>query len=162
MSVPFCKLTFLTVTWLTVAKYLSHKWSRISTVCRSHNATLFSFMSGFVTNVTRRVSLVEQEIPTHPEHLSSPWFFVGFVFLISSNDMIATTYYFRLIFTHVWFVTLKMILVLFMLLIFIYVIYIYLCYWYLFMLLIFIHVIDIYLRILVSNMISISNDVRVV
>ena len=37
----------------------------------------------------------------------------------------------------------------------------YLCYLYLFMLFVFIYVICIYLRILVSNMISISHDVRV-
>ena len=35
---------------------------------------LSSFMTyrGFVTRLTRRVSLVEQELPTLPQHLSSP------------------------------------------------------------------------------------------
>ena len=33
----------------------------------------------FVTRLTRRVSLVEQELLTLPEHLSSPSLFSGFV-----------------------------------------------------------------------------------
>ena len=33
--------------------------------------------TGFVTKLTRRVSLVEQELPTLPEHLSSPPVFSG-------------------------------------------------------------------------------------
>ena len=35
-------------------------------------------ITGFVTRLTRRVSLVEQEMPTHPEHLSSSPVFSGF------------------------------------------------------------------------------------
>jgi hypothetical protein len=38
-------------------------------------------ITGFVIRLTRRVSLVEQELPTLPEHLSSPRFLVEFVFL---------------------------------------------------------------------------------
>jgi len=38
-------------------------------------------MTGFVTRLTRQVSLVERELPTFPEHLSSPRFLVGFVLL---------------------------------------------------------------------------------
>ena len=38
-------------------------------------------ITGFVTRVTRRVPLVEQELLTLPEHLSSPLFLVGFVLL---------------------------------------------------------------------------------
>ena len=34
-------------------------------------------ITGFVTTVTRRVSLVEQELPTLPERLSSPSVFCG-------------------------------------------------------------------------------------
>jgi hypothetical protein len=34
-------------------------------------------ITGFVTRLTRRVSLVEQELPTLPEHLSSPLVFSG-------------------------------------------------------------------------------------
>ena len=45
--------------------------------------TADQFHTGFVTIVTRRVSLVEQELPTLPEHLSSPHppILVGFVLL---------------------------------------------------------------------------------
>ena len=35
------------------------------------------FITGFVTRLTRRMSLVEQELPTHPEHLSSSPIFSG-------------------------------------------------------------------------------------
>jgi hypothetical protein len=38
-------------------------------------------ITGFATRLTRRVPLVEQELPTLPEHLSSPRFLVGFVLL---------------------------------------------------------------------------------
>jgi cell shape-determining protein MreC len=38
-------------------------------------------ITGFVTRLTRRVSLVEQDLLTLPEHLSSPPFLVGFVLL---------------------------------------------------------------------------------
>jgi hypothetical protein len=38
-------------------------------------------ITGFVTRLTRRVPLVEQELLTLPEHLSSPRFLVGFVVL---------------------------------------------------------------------------------
>ena len=38
-------------------------------------------ITGFVTRLTRRVSLVEQELLTLPEHLSSPPVLVGFVLL---------------------------------------------------------------------------------
>ena len=38
-------------------------------------------ITGFVTRITRRVSLVEQELLTIPEHLSSPPVFSGFVLL---------------------------------------------------------------------------------
>jgi len=38
-------------------------------------------MTGFVTRLTRRTPLVEQELPTLPEHLDSPRFLVAFVIL---------------------------------------------------------------------------------
>jgi len=37
----------------------------------------FPVLSSFVTRLTRRVSLVEQELPIHPEHLSSSPVFSG-------------------------------------------------------------------------------------
>ena len=41
------------------------------------HAHCFTFITGFVTRLTRRVSLVEQELPTLPKHLSSPPVFSG-------------------------------------------------------------------------------------
>ena len=38
-------------------------------------------ITGVITRLTRRVSLVEQELPTLPEQLSSPRFLMGFVLL---------------------------------------------------------------------------------
>jgi hypothetical protein len=35
----------VTMTWLTVAKYLCHKWQRICSVCRNHHPVLSSFMT---------------------------------------------------------------------------------------------------------------------
>ena len=37
----------------------------------------YSLITGFVTRLTRRVPIVEQELPTLPEHLSSPSVFCG-------------------------------------------------------------------------------------
>jgi hypothetical protein len=45
--------------------------------CHKHFPILSSFMTGFVTRVTRRVSLVEQELLTFPEHPSVPPVFSG-------------------------------------------------------------------------------------
>ena len=52
-------------------EYLCHKWPRICSTCRKHFPVLSSFTTyhGFVTRLTRRVSLVEQELLTLPEHL---------------------------------------------------------------------------------------------
>jgi hypothetical protein len=50
------------MTWLVVTEYLClNSW----------------IVHGFVTRVTRRVSLVEQELPTLPDHLSLPQGFSG-------------------------------------------------------------------------------------
>ena len=63
--------------WLTVMEYLCHKWPRIcSTYCK-HFLVLSQLVTGFVTRLTRRVPLVEQELLTLPEHLSSPPVFSG-------------------------------------------------------------------------------------
>jgi hypothetical protein len=43
--------------------------------CRSFPHS--QLITGFVTRLTRRVPLVEQELPTLPEHLSSPPVFSG-------------------------------------------------------------------------------------
>ena len=62
------------MTWLTVVEYLCHKWPRICSTCRKHFPVHSSFVTyhRVLTWLTRRVSLVEQELPTLSEHLSSP------------------------------------------------------------------------------------------
>jgi hypothetical protein len=48
-----------------LGKYLCHKWPRICYVCRNCNPVLSPFMTittGFLTKVTRLVSLVKQEL----------------------------------------------------------------------------------------------------
>jgi hypothetical protein len=51
-----------TMTWLTLMKYLFHKWPRICSTCRKHLPVLSSFMIiiGFVTRLTQRVPLMQQ------------------------------------------------------------------------------------------------------
>jgi hypothetical protein len=76
VKLNFESFTVATMTWLTVMEYLCHKWPRYPYVLLVGN-TSRSFpnsclITGFVTRLTRRVSLVEQELPTLPEHLSSP------------------------------------------------------------------------------------------
>ena len=68
-----------TCTWLTVMQYLCNKWPRICSTCRKHFRSFPHswLISGFVTRLTRRVSLVEQELLTLPGHLSSPPVFSG-------------------------------------------------------------------------------------
>ena len=62
------------------------KWIKINLNCLTGFTTLVStspsfphswFITGCVTRLTRRVSLVEQELHTLPEHLSSPLVFSG-------------------------------------------------------------------------------------
>ena len=67
------------MTWLTITKYLCYKWRRICFVCRNQNPVHSSFMTyHWVYNwVIRRVSHVEQELFTFPEHLSSVPVFSG-------------------------------------------------------------------------------------
>ena len=56
-----------------------YRISRICSTCRKHIPSFpFSWLiTGFVTRLTRWVSLMEQELPTLPEHLSSPQVFSG-------------------------------------------------------------------------------------
>jgi branched-subunit amino acid transport protein len=68
------------MTWLTAIEYLRHKWPQICSTCRKHFFRSFSrpwLITGFVTRLTRRVPLVEQELLTLPEHLSSLPVFSG-------------------------------------------------------------------------------------
>jgi hypothetical protein len=62
------------MTWLTAMEYLCHKWPRICPlVLNTSRSFPHSWLiTGFVTRLTRRVSLVEHELLTLPEHLSSP------------------------------------------------------------------------------------------
>jgi hypothetical protein len=62
-----------------------------STICkdetemkeRNRNTDHHSWLiTGFVTRLTRRVRLVEQKLPTLPEHLSSPPVLVGFCYSV--------------------------------------------------------------------------------
>ena len=73
------KFYVATMTWLTAMEYLRHKWPRICFTCRKHFPILLSFITyhRFVTRLTRRVPLVEQELLTLPEHLSSSPIFSG-------------------------------------------------------------------------------------
>jgi hypothetical protein len=61
------------MTWLTAIEYLCHKWPQKCSTCRKHFPVLSSFMTyhRVLTRLTRQVPLVEQELPTLPEHLSS-------------------------------------------------------------------------------------------
>ena len=67
------------MTWLTVIEYLCHKWPRyvpfVANISRSFPHSRLT--TGFVTRLTRRVPLVEQELLILPEHLSSPPLFSG-------------------------------------------------------------------------------------
>jgi hypothetical protein len=79
----FDSSTVVTMTWLTAMEYMCHKWPRICSTCRKHFLVFSSFMTyhGFVTRLTRRVPLEEQELLSLPEHLSSPPVLVGLVLL---------------------------------------------------------------------------------
>ena len=81
----FESLTVATMTWLTAMEYLCHKWPRLCSTCCKHVPSFPHswLITGFVTRITRRVPLVEQELLTLPEHMSSPPVFilVGFVLL---------------------------------------------------------------------------------
>ena len=58
------------MTWLTVMEYICHKWPLVVSTSRPFSHSWL--ITGFVTRLTRRVPLVEQELLILPEHLSSP------------------------------------------------------------------------------------------
>ncbi len=60
-------------------EYLCHKWPHICSTCRKHFPILSPFMTyhRFVTRLTLQVSLVERELLTLPEQLSSPPVYSG-------------------------------------------------------------------------------------
>jgi len=59
------------MTWLTVTEYLCHKDHIYDPLLVNNNQSLFhsSLITGFISRVTRRVPLAENELPTLPEHL---------------------------------------------------------------------------------------------
>jgi hypothetical protein len=59
---------------LTVMEYMCHKWPRyVPLIVNPSRSFLRSWLIiGFVTRLTRRLSLVEHELLTLSEHLSSP------------------------------------------------------------------------------------------
>jgi len=78
-------------------KFVRHKWPRICSTCPS---ICRSFPhSWLITRVTRRVSLVEQGLPTLPGHLSSP--------PVISGVRVARSLVFCLMFCRLWLVLLS-------------------------------------------------------
>jgi hypothetical protein len=68
---------FSMICW-TAMGYLCHNWPRICSTCRKPGLFLIhDFITGFLTRLTWRVPLVEQELPTIPGHLSSLPVFSG-------------------------------------------------------------------------------------
>jgi len=59
-------------------------------------------ITGFVTRLTRRVPLVEQELLTLPEHLSSPPFLVGLCYSIYSFMCMFCRSLFVLLYLFIW------------------------------------------------------------
>ena len=75
------------MTWLTVIEYLCHKWPRICSLVINTSRTFPQswLINGFVTRFIRRVSLVEQELLTFSDHLSThPIFLWGSCYPIFS------------------------------------------------------------------------------
>jgi hypothetical protein len=75
----FESFTVATMTWLTDKEYLGHKWPHI--ICSTCHSTSRSFphswlITGFVTRLTRRVPLEEQELTAYPSGV--PEFTHGF------------------------------------------------------------------------------------
>ena len=71
------------MTWLTAMEYLCHNDQRYVPLIESTSPAFphSRLIIGFVTRLTRRVPLVDQDLHTILEHLSSPRFLVGLVLL---------------------------------------------------------------------------------
>ena len=69
----FESFTVATMTCLTVTEYMYHKWSQIYSTCLSTSRSFppLWLTIRVVTRVIQQVPLVEQELPTLPEYLSS-------------------------------------------------------------------------------------------
>jgi hypothetical protein len=70
------KFTVATMTWLTLWNiYVTNDHGYVPFVVNISRSFPHSWLiTGFVNRLTRRMSIVEQELPTRPEHLSSPGF----------------------------------------------------------------------------------------
>jgi hypothetical protein len=89
-------LTVATMTWLTAMEYICHKWPRyVPLVVNTSRSFPHPWLiTGFVTRLTRRMSLVDQGLLTPPEHMRSPPVLVGFVLL----DMLCVCFVDRCLF----------------------------------------------------------------
>ena len=69
----FVSFTVATITWLTTMDYHCQKWPKMCSTFRKHFPVLSHprLITGCVTRLTLRVTLVKQELFTLPEHLSS-------------------------------------------------------------------------------------------
>ena len=67
------------MSWLTISQYLCHKWQLICSLSRNHKPVFLKswLMTGFVTRVTGQVPLMQQEVFTLPEHMSSSYVLSG-------------------------------------------------------------------------------------
>ena len=101
----FERFTIATMTWLTVTKYL-FTYDHIYSTCRKHYRSFpYSWLAtGFVARVIRRVSLVEQKLPTIPEHLCSP--------LVFSEFRVARSLFFCVLFCRSLFVLFPLVIML--------------------------------------------------
>ena len=68
---------------LTAMEYLCHKWPRICPLVENTSRSFphSCLITGFVTRLTRRVSLVEQDLPTYRSTWVHSLFLVGFLLL---------------------------------------------------------------------------------
>jgi hypothetical protein len=78
------------LTWLTAMEYLCHKWYVPLLVNTSRSLPHSWLITGFVTRLTRRVPLVDQELLTLPKHLSSYSIF-SFMFMFCSFDTLPSS-----------------------------------------------------------------------
>jgi hypothetical protein len=90
----FESFTVATMTWLAVTEYLCHQWPRICflVVSNSRSFPHLWLITVFVTRLTRRVPLVEQELLTLPEITYN---YIPLLFL-HSNHLFKQQYVFSL------------------------------------------------------------------
>jgi hypothetical protein len=90
-----------TLTWLTAMEYMCRKWTRYVHTSRSLPRSWL--ITGFVTRLTWRVPLVEQELLTLPEHMSfTPGSYLGSCYLIVSFHCMFCRLLFVLLYFFFW------------------------------------------------------------